>query len=239
MADRDIRNLLDAIDVAGKGCDNDAPFRHVEIVFKRLADLFFALRMPRAFNIRAVAHQREHAARAIVRKADDIDGFAVDRRKVHLEVARVNHGADGRVDRERDSSRNGVSCLDELHLEAAEFDRIAGLHDREFLIGNARFLQFVLDERNRKRGSVDGHVELLERIRQRADVVLVSVGDHKSFEFCAVLAQIGHVRYDDIDAGHIVVRKADAAIDNDHVVAVFKYGHVLSDFAQAAERNDL
>ncbi|MPN22513.1 hypothetical protein SDC9_169896 [bioreactor metagenome] len=70
-------------------------------------------------------------------------------------------------------------------------------------------------------------------------MILVSVGNHKPLEFCAVFAQIRHVRYDHVNAGHVVVRKADPAVENDHIVAVFKRGHVLSDFAHASERYNL
>ena len=42
-----------------------------------------------------------------------------------------------------------------------------------------------------------------------------------------------------VDAGHVIVWKTDAAIDDDHVVAVFKRGHVFPDFAHASERYNL
>ncbi|MPM10774.1 hypothetical protein SDC9_57109 [bioreactor metagenome] len=106
VTDRNVRNLLDAVNVAGKGSNDDAPFRNVEIVFKRFANIPFALRVSRAFYVGAVAHQREHAARAVMRKADNVDRFAVDGRKVHLKVSGVNHRADGRVHRQRDRARD-------------------------------------------------------------------------------------------------------------------------------------
>jgi hypothetical protein len=47
VTDRNVRNLLDAVNVAGKGSNEDAPFRNVEIVFERFADIPFALRVSR------------------------------------------------------------------------------------------------------------------------------------------------------------------------------------------------
>jgi hypothetical protein len=43
----------------------------------------------------------------------------------------------------------------------------------------------------------------------------------------------------EIDPVQIVFREHDPAIDDDHVAAVFKQGHVLADFTQAADRNNL
>lgn len=37
----------------------------------------------------------------------------------------------------------------------------------------------------------------------------------------------------------VVLGEAEAAVDNDHVLAVFQHGHVLADLIQTAERNDL
>ena len=54
-----------------------------------------------------------------------------------------------------------------------------------------------------------------------------------------ILDQIGHVRDHEVDAVHIVLRKAESAVDNDDVLAVFQHGHVLADLIQTAERNDL
>ena len=95
--------------------------------------------MSRAFDVGAVAHQREHAARAVVRKSNDIDRLSVDGRKVHLKVARMNHGTNRCVDRESDRARDGMPRFDELDLKAAELDKIAGFDHVEFLARNPRF----------------------------------------------------------------------------------------------------
>ena len=44
---------------------------------------------------------------------------------------------------------------------------------------------------------------------------------------------------DKIDAVHIVLGKAEAAVDNNNVLAVFHGGHVLTDLIESPEGNDL
>ncbi|MPM90852.1 hypothetical protein SDC9_137975 [bioreactor metagenome] len=98
--------------------------------------------------------------------------------------------------------------------------------------------ELVLNQRNRKSRSIDRNIELLECIGQRANVILMSMRDEKAFELVAVLTQVCHIRNDNVDAGHIVIRKAKPAVDNDDIAVVFKYGHILPDFTHAAERDN-
>ena len=86
---------------------------------------------------------------------------------------------------------------------------------------------------------IDGRVDPVHHIRQRADVVLVAVGDEEAAELLLIFCKIGDVRNDKVHAVHVVLGEAEAAVDDDHVLAVFQHGHVLADLIQTAERNDL
>ena len=74
--------------------------------------------------------------------------------------------------------------------------------------------------------------------RQRADVVLVRVGDDDRLDVVGALAQVREVRQDEVDAGHLGGREPQAAVDDDDRAVVLDDGHVLADLAQPAERQD-
>ena len=69
-------------------------------------------------------------------------------------------------------------------------------------------------------------------------MVFVSVRENNAAHLVLILREIGNVGYDGIHARHFFVGKADPRVDNDDVVAVFKRGHILPDFAHAAKEKD-
>ena len=70
-------------------------------------------------------------------------------------------------------------------------------------------------------------------------MVLVAVGQENAPELVLVLHDVAHVRHHQVDAVHVVLGEAEAAVHDDHVLAVFKDGHVLADLAKSAEGYDL
>ena len=68
-----------------------------------------------------------------------------------------------------------MAGLDELHLKAAKLDPIPRLDASQRPVLDSHFLELVLDERHRKACSVNGDVQIAKHIRQRADMILMSV----------------------------------------------------------------
>ena len=68
-------------------------------------------------------------------------------------------------------------------------------------------------------------------------MVLMTVGDEDRADLVALLAQIGDVGQDEIDAELLFVRESDAAVDDDHVVLGFEDEHILADLGDTAEEN--
>ncbi len=64
------------------------------------------------------------------------------------------------------------------------------------------------------------------------------MGQEHAADAVLVLDEIRHVGDDKIDAVHILVREAQAAVDDDDILAVFQHGHILTDLIQAAKRDD-
>ena len=75
--------------------------------------------------------------------------------------------------------------------------------------------------------------------RQRTDVVLMTVGQEHAADLVFVFDQVRHVGNDQVDAVHFLIREAKTAVDDDDILAVFQNGHVLADFVESTEGNDL
>jgi hypothetical protein len=60
----------------------------------------------------------------------------------------------------------------------------------------------------------------------------------ESLNLLRVADQIGDIVDDEVYAEHIVVGEAETAVNDEYIIAVFKYGQVFSDFTETAQRND-
>ena len=100
-------------------------------------------------------------------------------------------------------------------------------------------LDLVAEQAAGQGAGVDRHAgELGQHVRQRADVVLVGVGDEERLDLGAVLLEVGDVGDDEVDAEHLLVGEHQPAVDDDDVVAVLEHVHVLADLPHPAERDD-
>ena len=107
------------------------------------------------------------------------------------------------------------------------------------LLEQAVLVELGLGEGQRKAAAVHRHVDVAQHEGQRAEMVLVPVGDEKGEDVVAMLAQPGDVGQHEVDAEHLVARERKAAVDHDDLAAVLDGRHVLADLAHAAERHDL
>ena len=69
-------------------------------------------------------------------------------------------------------------------------------------------------------------------------MVFVTMRNDDSPHLIPVFNQIAHIRDDEVNAKHIVVRERQSGVNYDDVISVLDYGHILADFAQAAQWND-
>ena len=126
--------------------------------------------------------------------------------------------------------------MDELHGELACPDHIPGLAGLDVgLAEQPVLLQLQLHQPGGHTGGVDGGVDVPEHIGQRADVVLVAVGQENAPDLVLVLDQIGDVRDDHVDTVHVVIGKAHAHVYHNDVLAVLVDGEVFADLIEAAQ----
>ena len=158
---------------------------------------------------------------------------------VELEVAGVDDGADRRPEGDAHRVRDGVADAERDDAERADVDLVARVEREDRVVVELVLLDLVAEEAAGQRAGVDRHArELGQHVRQRADVVLVGVGDEERPDLVAVLLEIGDVGDDEVDAEHLLVGEHEAAVDDDDVVAVLEDVHVLADLPHPAERDD-
>jgi len=111
--------------------------------------------------------------------------------------------------------------VEEFHLEVAELDLAISRHSVQFAIGQqTRFLQLDLRKTARQGRRVHGHIEIFEQIWQRADMVLVAMCQQDRLHPVRAFRQVGDFGVDQIDAGHVALRKHQARIDDQNIAIV-------------------
>ena len=125
--------------------------------------------------------------------------------------------------------------VDSLNRKAAEGYHVAGLDDvKSGGIEQSVLAELALDKTYGEVRAVDGHVENLEKIRQTADMVLMSVGYDDSAYPVRVALDICEIGKHEVDSEHILIRERKSAVDKEHILAVLKQSHILAHFIQAA-----
>ena len=234
-----VDDLLDTVDVGGKGGDDDPLLAAVEEPVEGLAHDGLAHGIPGPLHVSGVRQQGQDPLLPQLAEAAQINHVPINGGGVNLEVAGVDEHAHAGVDGESHGVSDGVVDVDELHVELAHLDHFAGLHGDQFgLLEEAVLLQLQLDEPRRQPGAVYRHVYLPEDIGDGPDMVLVAVGDEKAADAVPVFYQIRHIGNHQVDAVHVPVGEAHAAVHHDDLAAVLIDGHVLADLVQTAKGND-
>ena len=147
---------------------------------------------------------------------------------VDLPVGGVHHGADRSPDGQRDGVWNRMGHLDELDFERAHLLALPGLDHSEVGLVLQRVLGETLSgDAQRQARAVDRRLNLAEKVRQRPDVVVVSVGQHDALQGRRLVLEVGHVGHD------------EAGIHQQDGPFVAQGHHVHAELAQSAERHDL
>ena len=163
----------------------------------------------------------------------------VDRREIELEVAAVHDGADRREERDREAVRHRVRHRDELAVDRADPPALP-VFDRDQLgaVEHAGFFDAVAGERERQRRAVDRNRDVTQQERDPARVVFVGVREQDRFDAIGVLAEIGEVGQDQVDAGHVGVGEHDPAVDEQDAIVDLDAAAIAADLAQPAEEHD-
>lgn len=233
--------MLHAMNIRGEGRYDYSlvAVLHIDLI-ELTADLSLRGGVSGTLHVRGFAHQKENSLTSVFAEARDVHHLPVDRRNVELEVTRVDHDADGRSYGDRTGIGDRMVDVDEFGFKTAELHRVSRLDRVQLsLLCQLVLVQLVFEDAERQPRSVYRRVYRPQNVRDRSDVILVTVGYQYSADFVRVLLEICYVRNNEVDSEHVVVRKRKSAVYNYDIVLVLENGDVLSYLVETAEHHYL
>ena len=213
-----VDDLLDAMHVGGEAGDDDPALAARERLEQRRADARLRGARRRAgrrwsSRRRGRAGPRWPSSASRAKSA----GFAVDRRLVELVVA----GERGSVPTSVCSATaqaSGIECdmwIISIPNGPASLDP-AGRQVAQRHVAQLVLLELRADHPDRQPAAVDRRrdADLAEDVGQRADVVLVAVGEHDRVDVVDPLAQVGEVGQHEVDPEHLGGREHQPGVDD-------------------------
>ena len=88
-------------------------------------------------------------------------------------------------------------------------------------------------------GTIDGNVEFLEDIRQRAQMIFVTVGEHYSSDVVAILFKEVEIGNANVNTVSSLLGKTHAGVEDEHLVPITHSHAIHPKFADTAERDNL
>src|SRR5690242_11795697 len=234
----DINYLLDAVNGGSEARQNYATRRRTAQFFDARHNGALRRREARPLDVGRITEKSQHAFAAIFGERMQIKSRAIDGRLVNLEVSCVNDHAKGRSNRECNTIQSTVRYGNKLNFVRPSFDETAG---NDFAqrrgIKQPRFFQALFHQRQRKARSINRNIQIAKNVRQRADMVFMSVRQHDGMNFRTVLLQVGNIRDDEINAQKLGLGEHHAGVNDDDVVTEPQDHHVHAEFAEPAKRN--
>ena len=219
---RGLRHRAQARHVGGEGGDGHPRRRAADKLGERFRNVGFGGRAPLAERIGGVADQRQAALVAERAQLGFISGWADNRGRIDLPIAGVKHAAERRADDEAVRFGNRMGHGYELDIEWSERESAPERHDVHRDLGRTGLaFQLGLQQRGGKRCGIDRQLEARPQVEQRAEMILVRVGEHEAENIASLLHQIADVRHDEIDTGQRVVSESNPEIDRDPLPTVF------------------
>src|SRR5436190_5617509 len=105
---------------------------------------------------------------------------------------------------------------DELDVERSEGKTAAERHNGD---GHVRSTRFAFALCRQQCGcewcGENGHFEAGPKFEQRAEMILMRMGEHEAEQVAPLLDEITDVRQNEIDAGQIIAGESDTEVDRD------------------------
>ena len=185
-----------------------------------------------------VGHEHVDAFFAEASESAEVGETAVEWQLVHFEVARAEDESGRCANRNGERVRDRVVDCNELQVERSNVESLAAL-DLLGLWANLVFDEFRFDERERQRRAVQRDVTAqFEQIRHGPDVVFVPVCENDADDVVESIPNRGEVGKDQVDAGLRFFREQDTTVNDEQPSVELEHGHVATDFAEPAERDD-
>ena len=134
--------------------------------------------------------------------------------------------------------RDGVANTERLNHERPNLDLITRIKWAQRIRRDLVLLQLVGQESAREGARIDRDArEFRQDVRQRTNVILVSVCDQDRLDRALPFAEIRDIGNDDVYAERGLIREGESAVDQDDRLLILVEVEVLSDLTHPAERN--
>ena len=97
-------------------------------------------------------------------------------------------------------------------------------------------LELALYKSEGKLGTVDRAGKLFEKIGYRADMILMSVGQHDTAQLILIFYDVRKIGDDKVDTQHGIIGEGHSAVDQYRIIAVFVHRDILADLVEAADK---
>ena len=229
---------LNPVHIGGKRGDDNTLIAVFKLTVQAFGNHIFAGGIAGPFHIGGVGQKCQHTLVSQFTQTGQIH-HPIGRSGIDLKITGHNHRADRGFDGKSHGVGNGMIDMDKFYTEAAGLYHVTGLMgDKLYGIGKPVLLQLQLNQAVGHGSAVNGAIDLLHTIGDGTDMILMTVGNEHTAQFFLVGNQIGKVGDNQIHTIHIFFGEAYAAVNDNHILAVFQYGNILSDFVQSAQGND-
>src|SRR6185437_5777822 len=129
---------------------------------------------------------------------------------------------------------------DEFDLENADVYNVARLDAmQQHIAEQIVFFEFAFRETGSEMRTVNRDVETFEEVRQRAEMIFVTVREDDGGDRVAIFVEKIEIRDRNVDAVSRFLGKAHPGVENQHLVAVAHSHAIHSKLADTAEWYDL
>src|SRR5713101_7845018 len=189
-----------------------------------------------ALDVGRIREQKLDTLGAETREALGIEHDAVDRRRIDLEIATVNDHARRRPNRQCERVERRMGYADRLDFKRPQTENHPRRDLSQIGAGKLVFDQVAARERERYLAAVHGGRKAFQQVRQRADMVLVRMGEDDALDVEAGLLQIGELGYQEAAAERTFLGEHNAGVDHDGALAALDHQKIQANFAETAER---
>src|SRR5688500_18316654 len=142
--------------------------------------------------------------------------------------------------RKREAVNQGMRCPDELDSKRSDLDNLTRLNAmNQYVVEQVVLFEFSFRQPNREVRGVDRHVEFLEDVRKRSQVVLMTVRENDRGEVISVLFEKIKVGDTDVHPVNAFFRKPHSGVNDDHFIVIAHSHTIHPELADSAERDEL
>ena len=155
---------------------------------------------------------------------------------INLEIAGMNDNAKGGMDSQRNAIHQTVRDLNWMNGEWANLEAITGTNLAQIgVVQKPMLVELIFYICQSEFCAPDWNVQFGKYPWQRADMVLMTMGEHNTAHALTILDQVGDIGNDDVHAEQFSFGEHHSGIYNDDVIAP-AHGHAIhAELAKAAE----